>query len=556
MRDLFAQKWEIKFQEGIPHINHPSNSEGIKDKDWYRAVLLKERDKQLHKPAVTRFIDNMERKICDLIANPTSLIKAIDTLGAESVKPYLQIIDSKNDRDDITGLRLLDIWRYFRLTWALPHKPTPGRKLFILIRDAGQKNHPIMGIAALGNSIIQITSRDNEIGWTIESLIKRIDKLDDSSADIVLQSLRIALERAISGISMEDFIPAGKKLLTIQEQILLLERIVEEVPEPSSSNAHMEIGARAWSQLSQTSLYRRKRASSLIELLRANNMFQQVPTESSLVGLRKLLTSSAGRSAITIALQANKKEKIGANMMDIIVCGAIPPYNHLLAGKLVSLLMMSPEVNRYYEERYQNQVSVIASGMKGEPVIRDSRLVFLGTTSLYETGSSQYNRVSLPINSICSKYTIKKMQFQKLGLTKGFGTVYVSDQTVGALSDLILKECGSQQVSTTFGEGTSPRLRLIKKGLNLLGLPASNLIRHNFKRIVYGVELAENTYEFLRGEEETPRYYLNQENPEEITEEICKFWRNRWLAMRIKNSNVLNQVREFRIEEFLVSNNL
>lgn len=30
-------------------------------------------------------------------------------------------------RCSTTGLELMDVWRYFRLTWALPYRSTPGR---------------------------------------------------------------------------------------------------------------------------------------------------------------------------------------------------------------------------------------------------------------------------------------------------------------------------------------------------------------------------------------------------------------------------------------------
>lgn len=102
-----------------------------------------------------------------------------------------------------------------------------------------------------------------------------------------------------------------------------------------------------------------------------------------------------GRKAVNVALVANRKTKIGSNMMEIIVCGGIPPYNELLGGKLVSILACSPQVIRDYTEKYSRQVSEIASRMKGKRVIRDSRLAFLGTTSLYAAGSSQYNRIKV-----------------------------------------------------------------------------------------------------------------------------------------------------------------
>jgi hypothetical protein len=62
----------------------------------------------------------------------------------------------------------------------------------------------------------------------------------------------------------------------------------------------------------------------------------------------------------------------------------VPPYNELLGGKLVAMLMTSPEVVLEYRRRYGGIPSVIASSMAGRPVVRPADLVFLGTTSLYD----------------------------------------------------------------------------------------------------------------------------------------------------------------------------
>ena len=76
-----------------------------------------------------------------------------------------------------------------------------------------------------------------------------------------------------------------------------------------------------------------------------------------------------------------------------------------------------------YTDKYSKQVSEIASRMKGSRVIRDSSLVYLGTTSLYAVGSSQYNRIKVPIEN---EFTL---EYRKMGITEGYGTVYFSKET-------------------------------------------------------------------------------------------------------------------------------
>ena len=96
--------------------------------------------------------------------------------------------------------------------------------------------------------------------------------------------------------------------------------------------------------------------------------------------------SETGSSVIRNALVAQKAKHIGSSLMELNVCGAIPPYNEILGGKLVALLATSPQVVHDYKTRYENKASEIASRLKGQPVCRPAELVYVGTTSLYYVG--------------------------------------------------------------------------------------------------------------------------------------------------------------------------
>jgi hypothetical protein len=69
------------------------------------------------------------------------------------------------------------------------------------------------------------------------------------------------------------------------------------------------------------------------------------------------------------------------------------------------MMLTSPEVVRFYRNRYGEQASIIASSMKGDTVVRSPNLVLLATTSLYGVGSSQYNRVRVPVAEVGAKVT-------------------------------------------------------------------------------------------------------------------------------------------------------
>jgi hypothetical protein len=86
---------------------------------------------------------------------------------------------------------------------------------------------------------------------------------------------------------------------------------------------------------------------------------------------------------------------LASQVVDVSICGAIHPYNELLGGKLVALVLHSKEVRDLYEGQYGERISLIASQMAGRPIRRSARLKVLTTTSLYGVGSSQYNRLKL-----------------------------------------------------------------------------------------------------------------------------------------------------------------
>lgn len=118
---------------------------------------------------------------------------------SEAVRPYLQLV-VENERDDFTGIKTSEIWRYFRLTWSTPAETTPGRTMQYLIRDAAHPMHAVMGIASLENCAVQITCRDDYIGWNQKAFIDRITTLNANEARKEFEQLLKYLEIGIDGI--------------------------------------------------------------------------------------------------------------------------------------------------------------------------------------------------------------------------------------------------------------------------------------------------------------------------------------------------------------------
>ena len=214
--------------------------------------------------------------------------------------------------------------------------------------------------------------------------------------------------------------------------------------------------------IARKQLVAKKRASGLSRLLSARLAISEHRDELTDPDCAPaVLGKDEVRSAINVVLEALKGRRAGANLLEITTCGAIAPYNRILGGKLVALLMLSPQVGADYQRRYASP-SIISSQMKNCRVTRDSTLVYLGTTSLYVHGSSQYNRLQLPAGTIAPDQ--ETIRYNALGQTSGFGTVQFSSETSRAIEAYLAHDDQFREVNSVFGEGTSPKLRKVKMG--------------------------------------------------------------------------------------------
>ncbi|MBK8933841.1 MAG: DUF4338 domain-containing protein [Chloroflexi bacterium] len=308
------------------------------------------------------------------------------------------------------------------------------------------------------------------------------------------------------------------------------------------------------SQAAENALYLRKRAEALRKLLYAKIKIDEL-LQNPIFDWQTFLTSIEGQMAVRTALHAEKSRYVGTSILEVNVCGAIPPYNHLLGGKLVALLMLSPRVVADYRQRYGGRESDIASRMKGEAVVKPAELVYVGTTSLYRVGSSQYNRLKLPAEITESG---QPLAWQYIGETRGHGTLHISRQTLLALEEIIQTD----YVNHVFGEGASPKMRQIRHALNAIMSPgqsfiSSVIIQHAMNRPIYGAWLATNGAAYLLGEETQPEYHFDTvRNLEQGTQRVIDYWVNRWLLNRLEYKPALDKVRSTHPTDLLISREL
>src|SRR4030042_243147 len=330
VRDLLRLDWEMNFQTNRVLIKPPSNY----DKKVIKDSMQVKREESLAKHA--EWIKKHLPVAKQNLANGVDVWKS-------SIDPVIETCVSPKQ---------LDLFRILRFYWSSPYSEYVGRRIKLLVRDNALPKKPVIGIAALGSSIVHIPARDKWVGWDTKTRTKNL-----------------------------------------------------------------------------------------------------------------------------------------VYAMDAYVLGALPPYNYLLGGKLLSYIIASNEVRKIFERKYRRVVTNISKRTA-------NRLACIFTTSLYGK-SSQYNRI---------KYK-DQLLYVPIGQTKGYGTLHLTDETFNAMRELL--KARNILVANRFGDGPIWRMRVMRTAADILGFDADFLLRHSFQREIYAVPLARNFREFLKGDHCRLRYYDN-----------------------------------------------
>ena len=209
-----------------------------------------------------------------------------------------------------------------------------------------------------------------------------------------------------------------------------------------------------------------------------------------------------------IGWKVKAKKKRLQCVMDLFVLGAVPPYSHLLCGKLVALLTTSFPVREAFRRTYGGRRSYIGHNLL------DNRLALLTTTSALGR-SSLYNRL---------RYQGRPV-FQSVGFTRGSGDFHFSNGFYDDLRDFALKHCDPTAKHPSWGDGFRNRRELVRKTLPLLGL-SRELLYHGVKREIFVAPLAANAKLFLCGDD------LDLQSYSYNVDDLFGWFRERWLLPR------------------------
>ena len=167
------------------------------------------------------------------------------------------------------------------------------------------------------------------------------------------------------------------------------------------------------------------------------------------------------------------------NIMDAYVLGALPPYNALLAGKMVACLVRSREIYDDFAKSYGATRGIISGKEK------NARLLAV-TTSSSMGRSSVYNRLKLD----------GRPYFESIGYTRGWGHFHIPDSLFVELREFLRVIGHPYADHYRFGQGPNWRLRTIRAALGKLDF-RNDLLRHGIQREVFFCSLADNATKLL-----------------------------------------------------------
>ncbi len=225
-----------------------------------------------------------------------------------------------------------------------------------------------------------------------------------------------------------------------------------------------------------------------------------------------------------IGWNVRDREKRLVNLMDAYVLGALPPYNQLLGGKLVSCLIRTREVRDDFAKKYSSTRGIISKKKK------NAQLVMV-TTSSSLGRSSVYNRLKLQDHEY----------FSSIGFTGGWGHFHMPDSVFSSMRDYLRDAEHKYVDGHEFGQGPNWRLRTIRVALDALGFDA-DMLRHGIKREVFVCDVAINASKVLRGESIKAVYQGLKS-----VEEVGTLARERWLVGRAER---VPDYRDWKVSDF------
>jgi len=386
--------------------------------------------------------------------------------------------------NDVNSLEA-DIFRSGITTWSMPYRTREGRsRRFILFGMLQELKVPI-GLLEIGDEAPINPPRDTVMGLNIE--YQELAHDDLSVLANRFENIRKCL--------LPDGLPTGwdgdvKNLISEAGKIMIKGK--------GRSGTFKEVGAK-------------KRLTYLARLVNAEAACRGLNDDNNggfQEGLRVLRDLSVPRVNV-----------------ELVICGALPPFGSLLAGKLVASMGCHPRIRDFVDRDFGIIAKEIFDTSKLSRYLPKSGTLLVTTKGLYPGHSSQYNGVNFPVT------VGEKGKLLKIGDTVGQTTSHLAAKTMkyAALSS---DSIGATAISRVYGSGGGKRQRTISNAIRALGLP-NELAFAYISRPIYAFSLVSNLDRVILFNED-PLWrtipYDIKEGQNDYCSDALKIWRDKWLS--------------------------
>lgn len=387
--------------------------------------------------------------------------------------------------------------------WTMPYRGRQGRsRRFAVVcqSDALSSDPVVAGVIEMGDEAPFCRWRDHLLGLSTESLIRFVEQLErphefarDASSH--LRSIRRALLptslfKRLNSIAAQEVVNNGAKLAdlakgrsVVDDEFAVRKRLAHGL-----RLAQGEVALRRMSKGKQARL----------------NDEEKRWLASGVRAIKDLVTPRVH--------------------MEATVCGAVPPFDVPLGGKLIVAFLAHPHI---IDLGCTTQGSVLKQSFdvaKLERSLPVGGLLAITTKGLYAQHAPMYHRASVPGRT-------GELRLKHVDNTEGTTTTFLSTRTA-ALAKLLLAnspESDRRRVSWVYGSGGAKRHRSLEAAASICGL-SGGVVNAGINRPVYSLEFAKNP-EPVIWSLEAPDWRIDRDaSPNSYSDTATDTWRRRWLG--------------------------
>jgi hypothetical protein len=378
--------------------------------------------------------------------------------------------------------------------WTMPYRGRSGRsRRFVVVGQPPWLPSPtVVGLIEIGDEAPYSTERDELLALQPAAFHAWFSGLDDraSAAGEIAERFR-AFRRAV--LPVEDFpVPQdADEVLAAEERLL-----ARASGRSQSATGHAE----------------KKRLAYVVRLAHGERVFRAMAQ-----GAAPLSADPALRQGV----RAVHDLTVPRIHMEVTICGAVPPFNAALGGKLVVSFLAHPQVTASTKSAPGAIVRNLLDLDRIERLLPSTGLIALTTKGLYPGHSALYNRAIVP------GLGDAPVPLRKLGETRGESTMLLGERTSRLAQRVAEGARESGRVALVYGTGGSKRMRFLESAAIECGLPQS-IVHSGIRRPVYGLRFASNVADIVWRLAE-PQWMVDPEvDPSEYSRRATEMWRTRW----------------------------